>query len=283
MRKIAPRTLPRHGKRRGGRRRIAGGPESGKSAGDVLGSCINALAAAGALLGSGWARRRASRGLPFDAPRLRWLAAGVAVLLGGWGILAGAPPELQGRLRLGTVLLLGLVLGNLTGRWLGLQKRLDAWARSARRPPTPAGPRGDPRDWDLSLGVLLALNPLLIPASIQEGLGGLWPALALKSVLDAAGLQAWAAAAGTTPQGLSPGRIARVTGPVVLWQAAWTISASTLAGWLTLHGASAPLLRAADLLLLCSAPAIAGIRGTPQANLVPTLLWVPILSRWLGA
>jgi hypothetical protein len=39
---------------------------------------------------------------------------------------------------------------------------------------------------------------------------------------------------------------------------------------------------AGDLLILCSAPAVAGFRGTPQANLLPTLLWIPILGRWLA-
>ena len=37
---------------------------------------------------------------------------------------------------------------------------------------------------------------------------------------------------------------------------------------------------ATDLLILCSAPTLAGLRKVPQANLLPTLLWVPLLTFW---
>ena len=252
----------------------------------MLGHSINAIAAGTGLLASGWVRRRALSGRPVDLLRLRWLAAGVAVLIGGAGLLrdlAPGQPTLPGGLRGAAVALVGLILGNLTGRALGLQRRLDTWARSLARPVgMPDGP-ADGREGDLALGVLMALSPLLIPVTIHEGLGGRWTGLALKSVLDAAALAAWAAAnrAGTAGRSLSPGRIAGVLGPVVAWQAIWAAGIRAAGPWLTGQGVASPLLLAGDLLVLCSAPAIAGVRGTPQANLLPTLLWIPILGRWL--
>jgi hypothetical protein len=38
---------------------------------------------------------------------------------------------------------------------------------------------------------------------------------------------------------------------------------------------------ASSLLILCSAPAIAGIRRAALADLLPTLFWIPTLALWL--
>ena len=253
--------------------------------GDVLGHCINVVAAGAALLGAGWIRRRVSRERLPEPARLRWLAAGVAVLVGGSGLLralAQGPVHVTGGLRLLGLALAGLILGNLTGRALGLQRRLDAWGRSLARPTVTPGPSTDSRRADFCLGVLLALNPLVIPASIQDALEGRWTGLALKSALDAATLLSWAAGPlEGASSGLSPAGVARLVGPVAVWQAAWTGAAAAAAGALATRGLSTPLMLATDLLILCSAPAIAGIRGTPQANLLPTLLWMPILHGWM--
>ena len=260
-------------------------PESLKT--KVLGHSINAIAAGTGLLASGWVRRRTLRGRPVDLLRLRWLGAGAAVMIGGMGLLRDLAPgraTLPGTLRLAAVALVGLILGNLTGRALGLQRRLDTWGRSFARPGGKLDATVDGRQGDFSLGVFMALNPLLIPATIHEGLGGRWTGLALKAVLDAAALAAWAAAhhAGPAGRSLPLGRIARVFGPVMLWQATWATGTWATGPWLVRHGLSGPLMLAGDLLILCSAPAVAGFRGTPQANLLPTLLWIPILGRWLA-
>ncbi|MFM7556097.1 MAG: hypothetical protein ACKPAH_12490, partial [Verrucomicrobiota bacterium] len=86
--------------------------------GDVLGHCINVVAAGAALLGAGWIRRRVSRERLPEPARLRWLAAGAAVLVGGSGLLralAQGPVHVTGGLRLVGLALAGLILGNLTG------------------------------------------------------------------------------------------------------------------------------------------------------------------------
>jgi uncharacterized membrane protein YqgA involved in biofilm formation len=43
------------------------------------------------------------------------------------------------------------------------------------------------------------------------------------------------------------------------------------------------LMTACSLLILCSAPAIAGVRRAALANLLPTLVWIPVLTHWLRA
>lgn len=238
----------------------------------MLGTWINAVTAGGVLLGAVWGRRPAPPLSTAHQSRLRWLTAGLALFIGGGGIARAMPHKASGAFQWLVVALVGLVLGNATGRALGLQRRLDAWARSLSLRPRQGAEVDATIARDTStLGLLLALNPLLIPASIQEGLEGRWLGLALKSALDGAALWSW-------NWSLSPGHIVRLLGPVVLWQAIWTAGPAAATGWLRFHGLSDPLMLASNLLILCSAPALAGIPRTPQANLLPTLLWIPILA-----
>lgn len=241
----------------------------------MLGTWINAVAGVGVLL---WVRRPlGTENQPLDLGRFRWGAAGLAALIGGTGIIHALPSSLSGAIRYLGIALVGLVLGNLTGRILGLQRGLDAWGRnlSVHLPK----PTGKPADVPgaLSIGALLAFNPLLIPAAVQDGLEHRWVGLALKSVLDAIALHAWV-------RSLSPIRWSLsllMLGVILLWQTCWTAGAAALASWLQAQGVSDALMTACSLLILCSAPAIAGVRRAALANLLPALVWIPALAFWL--
>ena len=241
----------------------------------MLGTWINAVAGVGALL---WARRPlGTKNQPPGSGRFRWGAAGLAALIGATGIANAFPTEMSGAIRYLGIALVGLVLGNLTGRILGLQRGLDAWGRNlSRHLPSPTGkPAGVPGA--LSIGALLALNPLLIPSAIQDGLEHRWFGLALKAALDAVALQAWIRSLSPIRWSLSLLMLA----VVLLWQTCWTAGAAALAGWLQTRGVSEALMTACSLLILCSAPAIAGVRRAALANLLPTLVWIPVLTHWL--
>jgi uncharacterized membrane protein YqgA involved in biofilm formation len=129
----------------------------------------------------------------------------------------------------------------------------------------------------LAIGALLALNPLLIPSAVQDGLEHRWFGLALKAALDAVALQAWIRSLSPIRWSLSLLMLA----VVLLWQTCWTAGAAALAGWLQTRGVSEALMTACSLLILCSAPAIAGVRRAALANLLPTLVWIPVLTFWL--
>ena len=107
-------------------------------------------------------------------------------------------------------------------RILGLQRGLDAWGRNlSRHLPSPTGkPAGVPGA--LSIGVLLALNPLLIPSAVQDGLEHRWFGLALKAALDAVALHAWIRSLSPIRWSLSLLMLA----VVLLWQACWTAGAA---------------------------------------------------------
>ena len=250
----------------------------------MLGTLINAIVGIGALLGSRWGFPRlggdsaASPGGGPGATRLRWMAAGWAVFIGGSGIAHTLPASVSGMARSLGLAAAGLLLGNLSGRILGLQRRLDAGGRSlSRHLPNQAGTPGGVRGV-LSIGVLLALNPVLIPAAIEDGLEHRWMGLALKSALDAAALGAWT-------RSLSPRRwsltLLPALGVVLLWQTCWTAAAMASARWLQGKGIADAVMMASSLLILCSAPAIAGIRRAALADLLPTLFWIPTLALWL--
>ena len=246
-----------------------------RSSPPVLGTWINAAAGVGALL---WARR--SLGIenpPPNSGRFRWGAAGLALLIGGTGIAHTLPHSISGAIRFLGIAVVGLLLGNLTGRILGLQRRLDLWGRAlSSHLPTPSG-KPIRFSGALAMGGLLALNPLLIPAAIQDGLEHRWIGLALKSALDAIAVHAWV-------RSLSPIRWSlslAMLGVILLWQSAWTVGSASAADWLQSQGISDSVMLASSLLILCSAPAIAGIRRAALANLLPTLVWIPLLNFWL--
>lgn len=234
-------------------------------------------------------RSRRSRGPPLGstAPRHRESAAqlravplgaaGLALLIGGTGIAHTLPHSISGAIRFLGIAVVGLLLGNLTGRILGLQRRLDLWGRAlSGHLPTPSE-KPTRFSGALAMGVLLALNPLLIPAAIQDGLEHRWIGLALKSALDAIALHAWV-------RSLSPIRWSLslvVLGVILLWQSAWTVGSASAADWLHSPGISNSVMLASSLLILCSAPAVAGIRRAALANLLPTLVWIPLLNFWL--
>lgn len=241
----------------------------------MLGTWINAAVGIGALL---WARRPlGTENRPPDSGRFRWGAAGLAALIGATGIAHTLPTSMSGAFRSLGLALVGLLLGNLTGRILGLQRGLDTWGRNlSHHLPGPTGkPAGVPGA--LSIGVLLALNPLLIPSAVQDGLEHRWFGLALKAALDAVALHAWIRSLSPIRWSLSLLMLA----VVLLWQACWTAGAASLAGWLQTRGVSEALMTACSLLILCSAPAIAGVRRAALANLLPTLVWIPVLTHWL--
>ncbi len=246
----------------------------------MLGTWINIIAGAGALL---WAEagREAIGPAGNSGPassrhwgRWRWAAAGLCTFIGLSGIGQCLPQQIPGILRILGIAAVGLVLGNLTGRILGLQRRLDGWGRSlSKHLPGPAGAAFGTAG-ALSAGALLALNPLLIPSAIQDGLAQRWFGLALKAALDATVLHAWGRS--LPPRAWSLSLLLLAT--PLIWQAGWTLGATALAGWLHSHGLAQPLMMASSLLILCSAPSIAGLRRAALADLLPSLVWIPFLE-----
>ena len=203
--------------------------------------------------------------------RLRWLTAGLAFYAGTTGILGVLGDSASSAFRILAIAIGSLILGNATGHLLGLQRRLqDLGLRLAPRLPSAGESPQDGRNWN-ALGILLALNPLLIPAAVQDGLDGRWLGLAVKSILDALALVAY----GRRLTGVGS---LRVLGVIVGWQACWTLAALAASPWLRAQGIRDAVLAEAGLLLICAVPAVAGIRKAHLANLVPGMFWAAVLA-----
>ncbi len=211
---------------------------------------------------------------PISASRsnqFRWLLAGLA-LYSGISALYEALEAARGSLfRLLAIVFLALLLGNLGGRLMGLQKQLNRLGiQFTKQFPSPRSLQNSAWSW-LSLGVVLALNPMTLPAAIQEGLGGRWQSLVVKSVLDAATMLSFGRSLTWTGCGL-------IIGVIGMWQSFWSLSASLTLGWLKSHGMFDAVLAEAALMVICTVPAIAGIRRASLADLTPALPCAALLA-----
>lgn len=210
-----------------------------------------------------------------QAASLRWPLAGVTLFV-GVTLLYGrlqALPLAQGMGRLGIVAV-ALMIGHLTGRGLGLQRRLAAWGGSqAVRIPRVSPETGTVDGSWIALGILLALNPLAIPGALADGLLATPWALAIKAVLDVIAIAAYgrrAPAAGIVTLALIQG----------LWQGLWTGLAFALKASPLPPACLDALVSQTGLLIICTVPAVAGLRKANLADLLPSLIWGPVLT-WL--
>ncbi len=230
---------------------------------------------AGAILAGGILGLSLRRGP--SARQQHWLRvalAAVAVVLGfslAWQSLRGSP----GRMALqAAVALLALVLGNLIGRALALQRELNRLGRYAGEHMNRAR-RGGP---DFSAGfvtgtIVFCASPLALLGAFREGLEADPRPLLLKAAID----------------GLSMLGLARMFGFGSLLSA---LPVLALQGSLTLlAGATRPLLEhpaalhgfnsVCGLLIAMTSLVILDVRKVPLANYLPALALAPVLRLWL--
>ncbi len=175
------------------------------------------------------------------------------------------------------IVLVALILGNQIGRGLRLQDRLNKVGEFARRAMT----RGDSREgnrWSdgfVTCTLLFCVGPMAIIGSIEDGLGGNFRTLAIKSVMD--GLSAMAFAR-TFGWGVLASAI-----PVLAYQGTITLCARSVKPFLDEHPDLLHSVNASGgLIVVCIAVVILGVQKVPLANYLPTLLVAPLLARWLG-
>ena len=220
------------------------------------------------------------------ALQLRWPLAGAALFAGGETLLR-ALESCTGTqaLRLLALTLISLILGNLVGRGLGLQRRLTTLGTTL----TPRLPRlgeasedrqaapgeSSARAW-IALGILLALNPLTIPASVLDGLDHRILGLVLKTILDLLALASF-------------GRRLPIAGGLCvlmvqfIWQACWSGGSLAIAPFLQRAAIADAVGMEAGILLVCAVPALAGIRKAHLADLLPSLPMAALLALlWKG-
>lgn len=174
------------------------------------------------------------------------------------------------------VALLALVLGNLIGKALGLQKQSNKLGKYARDRFSQARSRGRPEAGDgfVTASILFCVGPMAVLGALQEGLQNDPRILLIKAAMD--GMAAFAFV-----RVFGPGVMLSAL-PVLAYQGTLTLGARALRPMLdhpaTWDGVSA----VGGLLVASTSLVILDVRKVPLADYLPALLVGPILWRWVG-
>ncbi len=173
------------------------------------------------------------------------------------------------------IMFLSLILGNIIGMVLGIQKRLGKLGEYATERFTKAqsGEKQPVAEGFITCTLLFCVGPMAILGSIQDGMTGEFKTLALKGAMDGLATLSFAAVFGW-------GVLLSII-PVVAYQGTITLLAKALAGHL-----DEPMINSLNatggLLVMCLPLVIYGVRKVPLANYLPALAVAPLLTKWLG-
>ena len=175
------------------------------------------------------------------------------------------------------IILLALMLGNLLGKLLHLQKASNRIGNLTRDRMARATPQNAARFTDgfLVCSLLFCAAPLGILGSIH---GGLQPdyfyPLAIKAVMDGLATMSFAMMFGW---GVLLSAV-----PVLIFQGTITlICANSLAPFLHAHGLTESVNATGGLLIFCVSLLIFEVRKVPVTDYLPSLIVAPLLTSWL--
>ena len=192
-----------------------------------------------------------------------------------WKAVNGSFGQILGQLGL---IMLALVLGNVIGKLLRLQKRLNELAQFAktRWENSPAAADGASRqsvsDGFLTCTLLFCVGPMAILGALQDGSTGNYKILAIKSVMDGLATMAFSKTFGW---GVMLSAI-----PVVAYQGSWTLAARLLAVS-DFYPPALDAMNATGGLLICTISLVVlELKKVPLADYLPSLAVAPLLA-WL--
>lgn len=175
------------------------------------------------------------------------------------------------------IVVVSLILGNVLGRILRLQDRMNAVGGFARRAMTrtEAGEGDRWSDGFVTCTLLFCVGPMAILGSLDDGLRGDFRVLGLKSVMDGLAAMAFARTFGW---GVLVSAL-----PVLAYQGTITLAAQSVKPFLDGHPDMLNALSASGgLIIVCISVVILEIQKVPLANYLPTLVVAPLLAWWLG-
>lgn len=189
-----------------------------------------------------------------------------------WQGLNGSFPQILKQLG---IVLLALMLGNLTGKLLRLQKMLNRAGQFAKArmsaTPSPEGRRGF-NDGFVVCSVLFCAAPLAVFGSLFDGLTNDFKPLLIKGVMDGLATMAFVGMFGWSA-------ILSVI-PVVAWQGTLTLLAESLLPFLARHGLVDSLSATGGLLIFTVSLIILELKKVELADYFPSLIYAPLLT-WL--
>ena len=203
------------------------------------------------------------------------------ILLGAFTVYVGLSAAWQGLhggflqiLKQLGIVLLSLMLGNLTGKLLRIQKSLNRLGQYAKQKISEATPsnRGLSSEGFVTCSILFCVTPVAVLGSLQDGLGDNFKPLAAKAVMDGLATMAFVSAFGW---GVTVAVI-----PVVAWQGTISLLAGLARPWLEKYSLSDPINATAGLLVFCVALIIFELKKIELADYLPSLVYAPLLT-WM--
>lgn len=172
------------------------------------------------------------------------------------------------------IVLAALIIGNLIGKALRLQKsinKLGEFAKDTFQKHDPEKPRRFGEGF-VTCTILFCVGPMAILGALEDGLSGKVQTLAVKSVMDGLATMAF-----VKTFGLGPIFAAL---PVLAYQGTITLGAEALKPLLGNHMVLDSISATGGLLILCISVVILDIQKVPLADYLPSLIVAPVLT-WL--
>ena len=172
------------------------------------------------------------------------------------------------------IIMLALVLGNLLGKLLRLQRGLNHFGLMAQQKMAGAASTGPHRfsEGFVTCTLLFCVGPMAVLGALKDGLDGNWKILGIKAVMDGLATMAFVTTFGW-------GVVLSVV-PVVAYQGSITLLAKWVSPFLEQHNLVEPISATGGLLVACIALVILDVRKVPLADYMPSLVVAPALSWW---
>ena len=203
----------------------------------------------------------------------------IKVLLGAFAVYAGLSATWQAVngtflqvLKQLTIVLLALMLGNLTGKLLRVQKSLNHLGQYAKQKiagARPATPRRTSEGF-ITCSILFCVTPIAVLGSLQDGFTNNFKTLAVKSVMDGLATMAFVTTFGW-------GALLSVI-PVIACQGTLALLARLAQPWLAKYSLLDPISATAGLLVFCIALIILELKKIELADYLPSLVFAPLLA-----
>lgn len=193
-----------------------------------------------------------------------------------WSGLKGSTSSFAIRFLL---VLVSMMLGNLTGRFLRIQANLNRVGTYAKQSMASGANAPEAQRFSegfLTCTLLYCLGPMAILGSIQDGIAGDSKTLLVKSAMDGLATMAFA-------QTFGWGAILSAL-PVVAYQGTITLCAKALTPLLQDQAMLSPINATGGFLVCSIGLVLLEVRKIELANYLPSLLYAPLLAwlaRWL--
>lgn len=167
------------------------------------------------------------------------------------------------------VVLASLVLGTVVGSLVGIEQKLSHFGTWLQLKVSKGGDKDKFIEGFVNASLLFTIGPMAVLGALQDGLGEGFDVLALKSSLDGLTSIAFSAALGW---GVAFSAI-----PVGIWQGLLTIIAAS-AGALMSDALIASITATGGILLLGTGLRVLQIRMVAVADMLPALIFAPIIT-----